>query len=174
MTPLNCSCGQHGQAFRRVQSWLSYLGRKGLLNLAGFWKLCHLPGLVRSWILEENLWPPPHQKHTTPNCILNTYISVTLIPHLLALDGDHSRKPQLVRIQRTTVLGWPAPTDISATQERHLRLREDCVGGVVVRKPVRGRWNLLGSGSFRNDRSVHSRYLNNTAASTRPTLWQYQ
>lgn len=86
---------------------------------------------------------------------------------MLALARDHSRKPQLVRMQRTTDLGCPAPTDISATQDLHLRLREDCRRG-GGQKACKSRMKSAGRGSFRNDRSVHSRYLNNMAASTIP------
>lgn len=69
-----------------------------------------------------------------PNCILCFLISTPSAALssskklLFATDRYHYRKPQPVKMQRSTDPGMPAPVDTSTTQLLHLRLRE-IVGG---------------------------------------------
>lgn len=44
--------------------------------------------------------------------------------HLFEADRDHYRKPQLVKMQRTTDMGYLGPVDTSITQHSHLRFME--------------------------------------------------
>lgn len=56
-------------------------------------------GLVRSWILQENLLLLLYQTSVISNCILSAYPLSKKF--LFAADGDSFRKLLLVKIQRT-------------------------------------------------------------------------
>ena len=87
-------------------------------------------------------------------CVLSTYypnisnFSSSSKKHLCEADEDHYRNLQLVKVQRTSWLGWLSPADTYAAQLLHLGLRNIAGDGIESSKSQRPkmsavRWGLL-------------------------------